>query len=42
MRKFEDVTILDCEYMYRFMNKCAVCSNGEVTGFQSENHKEGE
>lgn len=36
MKNYKEVTIIDCEYMYRFMNKAAVCSNGEVVMFSEE------
>lgn len=37
MKKLTDLTLLDCEYMYKFLNKTVLCSNGEVIEIQEEN-----
>lgn len=42
MKSLKELTVLDCEYLYKFMNICSICSDGKVKMLQSENFKEGE
>ncbi len=36
MENYNNTTVLDCEFMYEFKGKYAVCSNGKVIDFKEE------